>query len=191
LSTLTALCMAASVEIAAASTTGEVATAHSATATPTPAPSPLTPAAVVGGIVNFTQWPAAGRPVRLCVMGDGATAHALLESGSLGLTDGSVEVLRTAVETRLGPDCKVLYLGHVGASVQQQLLSSLAEHPILTIGEGAAFCSDGGMFCLEGLESPVRFGVNIDSVSRSGLHVNPQVLWLGRRNREATPRGTP
>lgn len=152
-----------------------------------PNPGHPNAAAVVAGILNFTQWPQGLRPIRVCVMGEGRAALALLVPGALGLPESSVAVRRSVVQPRLDEGCEVLYLGQTRAGLQTQLLAGLAEHPVLTIGEGAAFCSDGGMFCLESDDTPVRFGVNIDSISRSGLRVNPQVLWLARRSRGVAP----
>jgi hypothetical protein len=48
------------------------------------------------------------------------------------------------------------------------------------IGEGAEFCSDGGMFCLDAGTTAARFTVNLDAVARSGLRVNPSVLLIAR-----------
>uniref|UniRef100_UPI003137AACB YfiR family protein n=1 Tax=Variovorax sp. YR752 TaxID=1884383 RepID=UPI003137AACB len=46
--------------------------------------------------------------------------------------------------------------------------------------EGADFCSDGGMFCLEPAAPSVRFGANLDAIARSGLRVHPMVLRIAR-----------
>jgi hypothetical protein len=51
---------------------------------------------------------------------------------------------------------------------------------VLLLGEGADFCSDGGMFCLEPGAGASRFGANLDAIARSGLRVNPLVLRIAR-----------
>ena len=56
-----------------------------------------------------------------------------------------------------------------------------AGQPLLTISEVAADCATGGMFCLDITPQGVSFELNLDSMARSGVRVNPRVLGLARR----------
>ena len=66
-------------------------------------------------------------------------------------------------------------------SAARNLLQSTVGRPVLMIGEGQEFCTDGGMFCLQPAASELGFAVNLDAVARSGLRVNPRVLRMARQ----------
>lgn len=140
---------------------------------------------LVAGILKFTQWPAPAHIVKLCVVGNGSSARELLTTPLGGVSSETV-----AIDPQQGAvvraQCDAVFVDLPGRSARL-LLSELVEHPILTMGEGPAFCSDGGMFCVDTQQSPLRFGTNLDAISRSGLRVNPQVLFLARRKSGAAP----
>ena len=145
---------------------------------------------VVEGIVSYTKWPVDLKQVRLCIVGEGPSAKELLKSGALGTlgsTQRAIEVQRAANADDGIQDCQVMYFSARYTTKQRATLNRYVARPFLTIGEGAEFCSDGGMFCVDADESTGRFGVNLDAVARSGLRVNPQVLSLGRAKAKASP----
>lgn len=176
--------------MANAADTKSVPAAEPETSLAAPAESKPLLASVVEGIVNYTKWPAELKQVRLCIIGEGPSAKALLKAGTLGAMGSAqraIEVQRAASATDGNQDCQVLYFATRYTTKQRTTLNRFVARPFLTIGEGAEFCSDGGMFCVDADESPGRFGVNLDAVARSGLRVNPQVLSLGRAKSKATP----
>ena len=145
---------------------------------------------VVEGIVSYTKWPADLKQVRLCIIGEGPSAKELLKSGALGTLGSAqraIDVQRAANAGDGIQDCQVMYFSARYTTKQRATLNRYVARPFLTIGEGAEFCSDGGMFCVDADESTGRFGVNLDAVARSGLRVNPQVLSLGRAKAKASP----
>ena len=148
---------------------------------------PLTLAGVIEGMVHYTRWPAEAKPIQLCVLGDGAGAQELLKSGTLGPPQCTIAVQRTTAATLTIRGCHALYFASSSVALQRNLLTRLGADPVLTIGEGPAFCSDGGMFCVESVGASIRFGANLDAISRSGLRTNPQVLWLARPRRNSGP----
>mgnify|MGYP005845026463 CR=1 FL=1 len=143
-----------------------------------PAPAGVT--AAVAGIVSYTRWPAESPTIRLCTLGRGVAVDALLAADGLGAAPRPLAARPAGREVNLAGECDVVYVGHLGAAAIRDVLKPLAGHPVLLIGEGADFCSDGGMFCLLPGAGAVRFNVNLDAVARSGLRVNPLVLRLGR-----------
>jgi len=86
-------------------------------------------------------------------------------------------------DTELGAGCDVVYSGALSNTERDILRNDLAGHPVLTISEDDEACSDSNMFCLVIRDQHVSFAVNLDSVARSGVNINPQVLLLGRRSR--------
>jgi len=138
------------------------------------------------GILAHTRWPQrAARPLSLCVnerssaATDMRTLHTSVPPGKLA----PVRLVDLADE--LPSDCDAIWLG-VGAPAIEPL-PQLVGRPVLSMGEGADFCSRGGMFCLVPRQNDLRVEINLDTVARSGLHVHPQVLKIGQPRPGATP----
>jgi hypothetical protein len=137
-------------------------------------------ARVIAGILSYTRWPAAAPSIRLCTVGRGAGVDALLRAADFSSPGRSVTVAAVANLGAAGQGCDVVYVGHARDLDARAAVRQFAGRPVLVVGEGPEFCSDGGMFCVDpGAEVP-RFGVNLDAVARSGLRVNPQVLRIAR-----------
>jgi len=137
-------------------------------------------AAAVAGIIGHVRWPGMPRPRQLCVSTASAQATAL-NTLHEALPAGRLRPVRALPPDSDLPDhCDVIYLG--AGMEAQAALPRLAGLPVVTIGEGAAFCSRGGMFCLvpRSRTPGMRLELNLDIVARSGLKVDPQVLRLGR-----------
>jgi len=137
-------------------------------------------AKVVAGIVSYTRWPGAAPSIRLCTIGHGPGVDALRHVSDLGSTGRTVEVVPMASVNAAGSGCDAVYLGRTKEAEARNAVRLFAGRPVLLLGEGPEFCSDGGMFCVEPAAAVPRFGVNLDAVARSGLRVNPQVLRIAR-----------
>lgn len=148
---------------------------------------PLGTAAVVSGIVGYTRWPVEVATVRLCTLGGGAGVDELLRSTGLAAGPRSLSVRAVDGEARPWLGCDALYLGRMSVNDTRALLHALLGRPVLILGEGSGFCSDGGMFCLEPQPPHMRFQVNLDAIARSGLRVNPLVLRLARTGQRGGP----
>lgn len=143
----------------------------------------LSVADTVRGILSYARWPDESRALRLCVTGKSTHGDGLLAHGLLPLTQRAVTTLRVPVDTDIVTQCDALYVGDLDESSWRRLFSHIADKPVLTVCERSPICMIGGMFCLDvdSTASGVPFEVNLDSVARSGVRVNPQVLRLGRR----------
>ena len=142
--------------------------------------SQATVTTVVAGIVSYTRWPGEARSIRLCTIGRGPGVDELLAAADLGSAQQSVPVQAARGAAPALNDCDAIYVGILATSTARNLLQSAVGRPVLMIGEGQEFCTDGGMFCLQPAASAVGFAVNLDAVARSGLRVNPRVLRMAR-----------
>jgi hypothetical protein len=137
------------------------------------------------GIISYTRWPKKLAAQRLCVVGQPSHAGAF----SAGPTQiGGVPLIvnrRALPADHIGDDCDTVYAGALSATETDALHRQLAGHPVLTIAENDQSCSGASMFCLDTAADGggVFFAVNLDSVARSGVLVNPRVLLLGRRKK--------
>lgn len=137
-------------------------------------------AGVVAGIVSYTRWPGDASAIRLCTLGRGPSIDELLRAVDIGSSQRAVAVRAVTSVAQARDGCQAVYVSGLGAVAGRDLLQQLAGQPVLLLGEGLEFCSDGGMFCLETGASTVRFNANLDAIARSGLRVNPLVLRIAR-----------
>lgn len=137
------------------------------------------------GIISYTRWPEKPAMQRLCIVGQPSHAGALL-AGPIQLGGTELAVTRNALQGGdIGRNCDTVYAGTLGEDETTTLRRQIAGHPVLTIAEDDPSCSSLIMFCLDtnGTGPDVAFVVNLDSVARSGVMVNPRVLLLGRRKK--------
>lgn len=144
-------------------------------------------ATAIGGILSYTRWPTDAAPIRLCTLGRGAAIDEIQRSAEIGSAQRSVTTRALAGVAQVRGACDAVYVAGQDATLGRELLKATAGQPVLVLGEGADFCSDGGMFCLEPVATSVRFGANLDAIARSGLRVHPMVLRIARGSPGAAP----
>ena len=76
--------------------------------------------------------------------------------------------------------CQILFLGKAQSKRIPQLLASLRNAPILTVGETAGFLDAGGMirFLLE--ENKVRFEINVQAAESARIKIGSRLLILAK-----------
>ncbi|RZT41691.1 YfiR family protein [Cupriavidus agavae] len=167
---------------AAASTAGAGAPA---TAQPAPPSRPEAVARVVMSLLSYARWPEERESVRLCVDSGARYAGKLLEGGTLS-TGRLVEARRVdMLADPLAGACDALYIGTMDEARRRRLTATYVGKPVLVIAEEDFECEGGSMFCLSIRENQVSFRINLDAIARSGIHVHPGVLQLGRRKAPA------
>jgi hypothetical protein len=164
--------------LAGSSMAGDAVAPAKSTAAPDTGRATVT--SVVTRIVSYTRWPAEMKSLRLCTLGQGRGVDELRVIADLGATPLAIPVRAASGVPEAWNQCDIVYVGTVAIGALRELLHNTIGRPVLMIGEGRDFCSDGGMFCLEGLPTAVKFAVNLDAVARSGLRVNPSVLRIAR-----------
>lgn len=147
---------------------------------PAVAQSALSTGAILQGIIGYTVWPQGAHPVVLCLTRGGHESAEIPRQLLPPQGGQPLEVLMVEPDQRLPQRCNAAYLDGWTDEPLRMTLRALASQPVLTLGRGPAFCSDGGMFCLASEDGRTRFEVNLDAVARSGLRVHPQVLRLAR-----------
>ncbi len=137
---------------------------------------------IVVGILGYTRWPVDAPVLRLCVVGAAEYAEPLLHGAEPSVGSQRLEVRRLAAsDAKALGECDGIYAGQLDELVWRGLMEQAASRPLLTISERAELCRIGAMFCLRRRGESAGFEVNLDSVARSGLRVNPKVLQLARQ----------
>lgn len=131
---------------------------------------------IVEGIVSFSHWPnLTGQPL-LCV------SQKSIFFDFSKITQNQVFKVATITDKKdyLSSDCNAIYFGQESESEQAAVIKSLTGENILTISENNADCVAGAAFCINRHEKKFKFSVNLDSLSRSGVKVNSDVLLLSK-----------
>ncbi|MDF3831707.1 YfiR family protein [Cupriavidus basilensis] len=136
---------------------------------------------VVHSLLGYARWPTEPEVLRLCVDGSARYAARLSEGGTLA-TGRPVQARRIDLQDAGSTaGCDSVYLGAMTDARRKKISTELIGRPVLVITEEDFECEIGSMFCLHVLDGHVSFRVNLDAVARSGIHIHPGVLQLGRR----------
>lgn len=125
---------------------------------------------------EFVQWPTTetdGRPLSLCL----SPAHPFgrdIQASASEQPRARRIVVRELRERESVRACDVVYV----APADLSLLDTVADLPILTVGDQPNFCLRGGMINLLVIDGRVRFEVDLSRAQRSGLKVDSQLLRL-------------
>ncbi|ECG8591889.1 YfiR family protein [Salmonella enterica subsp. salamae] len=137
--------------------------------------------AIVSGIVSYTHWPTLSGLPRLCIFSSSRFARVLSEDTGWVFPYQPV-VIRTRREA-LNTRCDGFYFGNESPAWQVQLTNTYPAKALLLIAEQNTECIIGSAFCLIINNNEVKFSVNLDSLSRSGVRVSPDVLMLARNQK--------
>lgn len=136
-------------------------------------------ARVVQSLIEFTRWPNPATTPRLCVVGVAQHAAAF---DTLRLADGrAIQRRNVAANGAALTGCEVVYFGQINAATMRQLVGAVRGKGVLTIAENDPTGLSEAMFGLIFQTQAVTFRLNIDSISRSGLKVDPRVLRMAQR----------
>ncbi len=116
----------------------------------------------------------------LCTV-DGDPFHGALESTMAGKQIGSRMIhIRHVMYNQIN-ECTMLFIGQNEDSHLKDLLASLENAPILTVGEADDFIDAGGMiqFLMEG--NKIRFSINRRAAEKANLTISSQMLLLAKR----------
>jgi len=136
---------------------------------------------IVSGIVSYTRWPSLSGQPKLCIFGSSHYTYALSESGSVPLS--YIPLIVHSEAEALNATCDAIYFGNESPATQLELINNYQGRALLLIAEQNPECLIGSAFCLIINEDAVRFSINLDALSRSGVRVNPEVLMLARNKK--------
>ena len=142
-------------------------------------------AAFVFNFIKLVSWPEArlptgGGPVQVCVV-KGDEMEAALRAALAGKLAGTHPIQVTAVsgDENLGT-CHVLYLGSRASPRNAALMAKVSGKGVLLVDEGTHFTWPDGMIRLFQEQNRMRFELNLESLERSGLKVDPRLIRLAR-----------
>ncbi|QPR27293.1 YfiR family protein [Edwardsiella hoshinae] len=135
-------------------------------------------ARIVTGMISFTRWRTASPPIRLCIIPPTRFARQLLSMPATPqLSVREVDFTPQAILQQ----CDAVYYGDVTPDQQQSVVGLLQGKSLLTIAENNRECSKGSAFCLQLGKQSINFKLNLDTLARSNIQVNPNVLLLAEK----------
>ncbi|WP_231889222.1 YfiR family protein [Mangrovibacter phragmitis] len=135
---------------------------------------------IVYGIVSYTRWPALTTRPRMCFSRSTPYLDALTSPNNAESMPYQPVIL-TEINSTTAAQCDGIYFGQESAQTQQTVIQQLPAGARLFISENNPQCVTGSAFCLAITSDSVKFSVNLDSLTRSGVHVSPDVLLLARK----------
>jgi hypothetical protein len=130
--------------------------------------------------VQYVRWPADESIAawQVCIATGSAAKTATYAER---ISRGRPFATRAVSATDTLADCQILDLTDTPPTDAKPLLQRARPLAILTVGDGEAFCSAGGIACLRKQPDAGGFEINLSAVQQARLAVNPQLLMLGRR----------
>lgn len=131
---------------------------------------------MLGGIISYARWPGerTTAPRTMCLVGTPQTTSRIAPTGS-------IVIVRRVAAAGVTDDggCDILFLGRMPVADRQRLIGWVRSRPVLTVTDDDDACIRGAMFCLHGRRTSLSFSVNLDSVGRGTLRIDPRVLKIG------------
>ena len=142
-------------------------------------------AAFLMHFTEFVEWPetafpATDTPITIGVLGENVFGDALVRA----VETASVRNRKLVVKQGLRMDelktCHVLFVSRSQQSQIPEVLATLRDSSVLTVGETEGFAAQGGVinFYLDG--NKVRFEINPEAARRHRLKISAQLLSLGK-----------
>ncbi|GAB4253327.1 YfiR family protein [Deferrisoma sp.] len=141
-------------------------------------------AAIVLNLARFTDWPpgtfpAAGSPLRVCLLGDDPVTRALSRLAGETVKGHPVETRRVEALSALD-GCHVAYLAASQRKRAGEVLAAIRGKPLLSVADIEGFAAWGGAVSFWRMGGRVRIDVNRAALRRGGLELSSKVLRLAR-----------
>jgi hypothetical protein len=141
-------------------------------------------AALALNIVRFTSWPPDTQrqmknTLAFCVVGDNVAQESFATIDNKAVGDKTLHVINLS-RLRNFEQCHVLYISELKQNVLLQVFLETKKLPLLTIGEGYDFATQGGMVGLENVDGKINLNINLPVVRESNLTISARLLKLAK-----------
>ena len=140
-------------------------------------------AAFLFNFSKFVEWPSKAfadgqAPVTIGFVGKASLAN-VFEQNAKGKNANGRELLVKRLDAGGGAEsCQIVFIGD--ASQVAAVLGAVKGKPVLTVGEGDAFLSAGGMIALSRDGSRLVFDINAGAIKASDLKSDPKIEKAAR-----------
>ena len=141
-------------------------------------------AAFLYNFVKFTEWPAEAFPESssLLIVGvlDDRQVDAAFESLDGKIAGGRKLVIKRIEGTYDLKSCHIVFIRISGKERVAQILGSLQNSNVLTVGEMKGFAQLGGIINFYMRSNRLRFEINVDAAKRAELKMSSKLLKLAK-----------
>jgi YfiR/HmsC-like len=139
-------------------------------------------AAFLYNFAKFAEWPALppGGRILVCVVGDDGILAAFQGVAAGRDINGHGFDFSNPDAAFRWSHCHLLFIAAAAAGRLADGLTRLNHLPVLTISDAPGFATSGGMIELYLEGGRTRFAINVDTVTRSGLHLSSRLLELAK-----------
>lgn len=142
-------------------------------------------AAYLYNFAKLVEWPAADfaspdAPIRFCVLDDPAfevELNRIITGKNISGRPLTVVAVRDAEKSR---SCQLLFINSSHDKHLQQILESLQNTSVLTVGESKGFVEQGGIINFINQNDRVQFQVNDKAARQAGIHISSRLLVVAK-----------
>jgi hypothetical protein len=138
-------------------------------------------AAYLYNFINYIDWPgsSAGGTITIGVLGDNPFGPALAALNGKSAKGRRIAVREVSQAAEL-KGCQIAFISSSEKQRTSQILDTLTDTRVLTVGETDGFAERGGMINFISEHNKVRFEINVDAARRRGLTISSELLKLAR-----------
>jgi len=145
-------------------------------------------AAFLYNFAKFVEWPDTAfsdtlAPLNICILGKNPFDGSLDVIRDKTVRGKSLIVTRNPSIEKLG-SCHVLFISASEKNQLSQIIRSLKNVSVLTVGDMEGFTLTGGMINLVMRDNKVAFDINLKSARHAGLRISSQLLRLANTVQE-------
>lgn len=134
---------------------------------------------IIAGIISYSSWPNIHGLPHLCLSTTARYQNSLRDRSTIHRDLPYIPITIMDIGENTLSQCDAIYFGNE-TPLQQKKVLQQHQSPLLLIAEQNNTCEIGSAFCLEFKHNSVTFSVNLDSLARCKVRVNPAVLLLAK-----------
>ena len=128
-------------------------------------------------ILSYAKWD--NSSPKLCVVDNASVSELFNQTFSKQHTRFQVSAIQA--QDLSSEKCDAVFFSQTTPLVEQKLIASSINRSILSFSKSNHDCEIGSIFCLYSAKSGnTQFKVNLDSLSKSKIHIDPRVLLLAQ-----------
>ena len=134
---------------------------------------------------NFVEWLELDSanlhaPMRVCILGQDPLGGTLSRMIADHPSNAPSLVLRSVRRGEPIADCQILYISRSEGKYIPQILGSVRNASVLTVGETEQFAAEGGIIQLVMEENRIKFKINPSAASKARIRINSRLLALAQ-----------
>ncbi len=134
---------------------------------------------------NYTTWPASAfqadnTPFRICVFGEDPFRTQLDTTVKEETVEEHLVMVERFNSLQKLRGCHILFLSRSEQANQAKILAEAQKYPILTVGDNPEFIQQGGMVEFYNQGNKVRFAVDPEAITATGLKMSGNLLHIAR-----------